>query len=798
MRTALRHVFVMLVILCLSLQLAAQVTTATLPVGKHPEAAAVNASTNRIFVANGQCDTDPCSTLGTVTVIDGATNNTVGTVNVGYSPGAVVVNPVTNKVYVGNICGNDPTCQSPGTITVIDGATLQTSTVQVGFAPGVSIHSIAVNSITNQIYVANHCLGTGWPGCTICNTQNPNGTITAIDGATLATHTVFVGCGPENISVNPQTNTIYVVNLRALGLQHGTVTVVDGATLATQTVDTDSFSYDIAADSVRNKVYVTNLCGTDPTCVSDGSLTVIDGSTLSTQSVPAGHEPYWVAVNPVTNHIYTANPCGNSDCSAKPTVGDFDGGTLAATFLSVCEAAQSTADLEVNTTTNKIYIPCVSSGTPPAATVVALDGATDTIFPIAVGDQPISTAALNTTTNTIYVPNFADNTVSVVGAATKLQLNAVTPCRLIDTRSTSPIQGGTAESFNLPQLAQANCPGLDLSKAASYSLNVTLLPDQGHRVGYLTIWPTSQIQPTVSTMNSDGRNKANAAIVSAGVAGAVSVYVANTANIILDIDGYFGPAKQSTLQFYPLPPCRVADTRSTNEPPGLGAPSLAAGQPRSFPLLNAASCFRSGLNPSAYSLNFTAVPHGVDLRYLTVWPSGENQPNVSTLNAPTGVNTANAAIVPAGTGAGVTVFASDNTDLLIDVNGYFAPAGQGGLSLYPTPPCRVLDTRPPGGNGAFSGTLNPPVDVVASPCGVPSQSQAYTLNATAVPDGPLGYLTLWPYEETQPVVSTLNASDGALTSNMAIVPAGSQGKINAFAGNGTTNLILDVSAVFAP
>ena len=58
--------------------------------------------------------------------------------------------------------------------------------------------------------------------------------------------------------------------------------------------------------------------------------------------------------------------------------------------------------------------------------------------------------------------------------------------------------------------------------------------------------------------------KANAAIVPAGVSGAVSVYVTNTTDVILDIDGYFAPPSQSTLTFYPLPPCRVADTRNTN------------------------------------------------------------------------------------------------------------------------------------------------------------------------------------------------------------------------------------------
>lgn len=789
-----RRLLLVLLIALTPVSVIAQATTETLPTGSYPEAAVINPVTNLLYVANAQCYTYPCSIQGTVTVIDALTSNTVATVNVGYGPGKIEINSTTNKVYVANVCGNDATCQSPGTVTVIDGATFQTATVNVGYAPGNSTHGMAVNPLTNEIYVANHCVNGGYPTCRACTAGSPNGTITVINGSTLATQSVTAGCGPSNIAVNTQTNTIYVENNRTLGGGPGTVTVINGSTLATQSAPTEYSSQDIAVDSNANQIYVTNFCGNDPNCVSGGTVTVIDGATLSTQNVPAGIEPVWIAANSVTHNVYIGDACGDSSCATPPTVTVINGTTLATTSVPVCGAAQFPGDMEVNTVTNKIYTPCenFNTGAAPGQTVTVIDGATNSTFPIAVGDQPNNTG-IDPVHNVVYTANLLDNTVSVIGGATKLQLNAVTPCRLADTRGGGPIQGGTTQTFNLPQLAQTQCPGLDLSTAASYSLNVTLLPKNGHRVGYLTIWPTSLLQPTVSTMNSDGRNKADAAIVSAGVSGGVNVFVTDTADVLIDIDGYFGPSGPSTLQFYPVTPCRIVDTR--NAPGDLGGPSLTGGTPRSFPLLEATTCFPSGVNPSAYSLNFTALPHG-HLGYLTVWPTGETQPQVSTINAPTGANTANAAIVPAGTGEAVSVFASADTDLLIDVNGYFAPPGQGGLSLYPTPPCRVLDTR--NGNGAFSGLLSPPVDVLGSPCGAPSQSQAYTLNATVVPQGGLGFLSLWPYGQDQPTVSTLNAHDGAVTSNMAIVPAGTDGKIDAYAGNGMTNLILDISAFFAP
>ena len=96
----------------------------------------------------------------------------------------------------------------------------------------------------------------------------------------------------------------------------------------------------------------------------------------------------------------------------------------------------------------------------------------------------------------------------------------------------------------------------------------------------------------------------------------------------------------------------------------------------------------------------------------------------------------------------------------------------------------------------FSGTLTPPVDVVHSPCEPPVMAQAYVFNATVVPTGALGYLTLWPDGQTKPLVSTLNALDGSITNNMAIVPS-TNGKVDAFA-SGITQLILDISSYFAP
>jgi hypothetical protein len=257
--------------------------------------------------------------------------------------------------------------------------------------------------------------------------------------------------------------------------------------------------------------------------------------------------------------------------------------------------------------------------------------------------------------------------------------------------------------------------------------------------------------------------------------------------VVLDINGYFVSAADPTaLAFFPITPCRIADTRLPAGP--LGGPSLGVGQSRTVPMLSSACNLPA--TTRAYSLNFTAVPSEA-LGYLAAWPTGQAQPLASSLNAPTGAVTANAAIVPAGTNGSIDVFASNPTDLVIDIDGYFAPMGTGGLSLYGVTPCRVVDTRQSAGSLPITSL---DVAVSASACGIPAAAQAHVVNATVVLPGSLWYLTLWPKGQPQPFVSTLNAGDGAITSNMAIVPT-TNGFISAFASN-PTHLIIDISGYF--
>ena len=281
--------------------------------------------------------------------------------------------------------------------------------------------------------------------------------------------------------------------------------------------------------------------------------------------------------------------------------------------------------------------------------------------------------------------------------------------------------------------------------------------------------------------------KANAAITPAGVSGNVSFFATDATDLVVDINGYFVPAgSTSGFVFYPLTPCRLADTRSPDGP--YGGPSLPDKGQRNFSVYGVCSVPPTA---KAYAINYTAVPKGT-LGYLSTWPGDKPQPLVSTLNSWTGTVVANAAIVPAGQDGSINVYASNATDLVMDITGYFAPEAPGGESFYALQPCRVFDSRK---NDGVPLTAKTSI-TLSNSCGVPSDAQAAVLNATVVPSDTLGFLTLWQAGQSMPSASILNSWDGDVTSNMGIIPMDA-GALDLF-GSNPTHVILDVLGYFAP
>ena len=159
-------------------------------------------------------------------------------------------------------------------------------------------------------------------------------------------------------------------------------------------------------------------------------------------------------------------------------------------------------------------------------------------------------------------------------------------------------------------------------------------------------------------------------------------------------------ASTAGLVFIAITPCRVVDTRvigGSGKTGPFGPPSLLGGQPRIFPVPSS-NC---GVPvAAAYSMNFVSVtPLGQAVAWVAAWPDNITWPGTVVLNAVQGGKVDNSAVVQSGPDGGIQVVATNNCDLVIDMNGYFVQA----TTLLGTPGPTGA-TGPAGATGATGAT----------------------------------------------------------------------------------------------
>ncbi|BDC48829.1 hypothetical protein F183_A11450 [Bryobacterales bacterium F-183] len=239
---------------------------------------------------------------------------------------------------------------------------------------------------------------------------------------------------------------------------------------------------------------------------------------------------------------------------------------------------------------------------------------------------------------------------------------------------------------------------------------------------------------------------------------------------------------QTGGHFYPLKPCRFADTRAI-----FGAP-IAAKSERTF-YLPAGTC---GIPAGAiaYSLTVTAIPKG-KLESMTVYASGDGRPPTPQIYSPDGTMRINSAFVRAGERGGVTVYATDEADVAIDINGYIADLSLTGLGFQGRSGCRILDTRVEGGILRAGSSIRLSV---APNCGVPAEARAYAVNVTAIPIAAPVSVAVGPASDgvALPVVHAPGAFARAAST---IVSPGQSGQIEITA-NADTHVTLDLLGIF--
>lgn len=277
----------------------------------------------------------------------------------------------------------------------------------------------------------------------------------------------------------------------------------------------------------------------------------------------------------------------------------------------------------------------------------------------------------------------------------------------------------------------------------------------------------------------------------AGVAGTVGVAVTNTYGTSALTSGseftYLAPPGS----YFPLAPTRLLDTRTNGE-------TLNTGSSLNLTVTG-------GLvpnNATAVALNVTVTDTAAP-SYLSVYPTGGSQPLVSNLNWNAGETVPNLVIVPIGQNGQVTFYNdAGTTNLVVDLEGYFAPAITGSAqgSYVPLVPARITDTRSGSGLPYAGSTMGPNSSLniqVAGVGGVPSTGvEAAVLNVTVTDTTSPSYLTVYPQGINHPLASNLNWVGGDTVANRVVVPLSSTGMITLYNDAGDTNVVIDVNGYF--
>ncbi|RIK10591.1 MAG: hypothetical protein DCC49_02755 [Acidobacteria bacterium] len=281
-------------------------------------------------------------------------------VPVGTNPYAIAVNPVTNQIYVAN--------RNSANIHRIDGNDGSKSPINTGITPT----AIAVNSTTNKVYVAN----------------DGSNSVTVYDATGNFTKHIPVGNSPRAVAVDSRENKVYVANSFS-----SNVTIIDAAngdSTSTMGVGVSPVAIAINTSIVPSRIYVANS--------GSNTVTVFTSGSPGWATVPVGSSPAAIAINPLTDKIYVAN-------SSSSNVTVINGSNLTFTNVAV---GLSPNDVAINQATNKIYVPNASSNS-----VTVIDGLNNSTSAVATGTQPFR-VAINQATNMIYAPNYGSGNVTVI------------------------------------------------------------------------------------------------------------------------------------------------------------------------------------------------------------------------------------------------------------------------------------------------------------------------------------------------------------------------------------------------
>ncbi|MGD9793348.1 MAG: trypsin-like serine protease [Acidimicrobiia bacterium] len=377
------------------------------------------------------------------------------------------------------------------------------------------------------------------------------------------------------------------------------------------------------------------------------------------------------------------------------------------------------------------------------------------------------------------VVNPAAAVVPPVPTGPPARFEPLTPDRLLDTRT--GVGGATRLAAGATVRLQVTGMSGVPAGAATATLNVVASAPGGP--GFVTVYPCDRPVPTASNLNYTNETVANLVTAPLAADGSVCLFSYDSTDLIVDVFGYTGAG--ATKGFSAAGPLRIADTRTSTPVKG----PIAAGATLQ---LTVAGFNGVPANASAVVLNVTAADTASS-GHVTAYPCGTAVPNASSINYPAKANVPNLVVVPVGTGGAVCFTSYADTQLVVDLDGWYAPAAP--RQLTPLSPSRLLDTRIGLSGTRLHGQGTLTLDVRGLAALAPT-TNSVVLNVTAVDPSGAGYLTVYRCDAALPRTSNVNHAAGQNSPNAVYVPLAANGTVCIYSW-ATTDVVVDISGSFA-